>query len=303
MRSRRKSLFERIVDLVPALVVVGVGVAGVSIAMNVLVTAPPVAIFRSPGPSASVGPSFPDSPSPLALTSAEPSVTPVPTASLTNQQPRFVHSVIKDADSGGVWSVQLNYPAFILGQTPWAQQIDSDIRGDLNTRADQWELGPAAYRSAKGKTNTLTGSFTTEMVTPTLASWTLTFVDDSATTTPVTTIETLNYDLGTGQRIVLDDIFIDSTSAMGFVSDLAPAYVKGQLGADYDPALVSAGTSPLLANWDHWALTKTGLRITFDPYQVSIHAAPLVSIVVPWSALTSVMIQTGPVARLAGLSS
>lgn len=301
MRSRRKSLFERMVDVAPALVVVCVGVAGVSLAMNILVTAPPVAIFRSPGPSASVEPSFPDSPSPLTILSVAASESSAPTAALTDQQPRFVHSVITDSDPHGVWSVRLNYPAFILGETPWAQAIDSDIRFDLNTRAAQWELGPAADRGVRGKTNTLTSTFTTELVIPTLASWTLTFVDDSSATGPITTVETLNYDLATGQRIVLEDIFLDSTSAMSAVSDLAPGLLKGQLGADYNAALVSEGTSPLMSNWDHWALTKNGLKITFNAYQVTTHGGALPSVVVSWSSLSSVLNSTGPVARLAGL--
>jgi hypothetical protein len=300
MRSRRKSLFERVIDLVPVVVVAGAGAIGVFVAMNILVTAPPVGIARSPSPSPSALTSFPDTLSFVPLVPVVPSDTPAPTASLTNQQPRFVHSVINESDPGGVWTVYLSYPAFILGETPWAQTIDTDIRGETSIRAAQWEAGPAADRRAPGKTNTLIGTFTTEMVTPTLASWTLTWVDDSSAGGPVSGVETLNYDLGTGQRIVLDDIFIDSTSAITVMSDLAPGLLKSQLGADYVATVVNEGTSPLSTNWDHWALTKTGLKITFAQYQVARGTA-MPSIIVPWNQLESVMNPTGPVAKLAGL--
>ena len=300
MRSRRKSLPERVVELAPVAVVVSVGVAGVFLAMNILVTVPPVAIALSPTPARSVGPSFPITPSGLPLDTITPTDTPAPTASLSNQQPRFVHSVISDSDPNGAWTVYLSYPAFVIGQTPWAQQIDSDIRAELTTRASQWELGPAANRNSSGKKNSLTDTFVTDLISPTLASWTLSFVDNSLPSGPTTSVESIVYDLGTGQRMVLDDLFIDSESAATLLSNVTPVILQNQLGARYDSVRVAEGTTPQLTNWNNWAVTKAGLKVTFDQYQVT-DGPEIVSIVVPWGQLVSVMNVDGPVAKLAGL--
>lgn len=269
--------------------------------MNILVTAPPIAIARSPSPSASQGPSFPGTPSLLPFATDQPSVTPAPVASLSDHVPRFVHSFISGSDPSGIWTYYLSYPAFITGETPWAVQVDTDIRNEMHTRAAQWQVGTAAERTVKGKTNSLSDSYVTEMLTPAIASWTLTFIDDSVPSGTVTSVESLDYDLSTGQRMVLDDIFIDSDSATTLLSNLAPSILQQNLGAAYDSALVLQGTTPLSSNWNNWAVTKAGLKVTFDQYQVT-HSPEIVSITVPWSQLASVMNDTGPVARLAGLS-
>ena len=302
MRSHRKSVFERVLDLAPAVVVLGAGAAAVVVAMNLLVTAPPITVPATASSTPSSGPSFADTPSLLPFASIVPTDTPAPRASLSNHQPRFVHSVIKDSDPGGAWSVYLSYPAFVTNETPWAIQIDTDIRADLNARAGQWESGPASHRWAKGRTNTFTGSFNTEMVSPAIASWTYFVVDDSSARGPETTVETLNFDLSTGQRLTLDDVFIDATSAVSVISGLAPGLLRPQLGVAYVESVVDEGTSPLLSNYNNWAVTRTGLRITFNQHQVVSNGLALPSIVVPWSALRSIMNTTGPVADLIGLS-
>jgi hypothetical protein len=302
MRSHRKSVLERVLDLAPAVVVLGAGAAAVVVAMNLLVTAPPITVPATASPTPSSGPSFAGTPSLLPFASIAPTDSPVPRASLSDHSPRFVHSVIKDSDPSGAWNVYLSYPAFQTGETPWAIQIDTDIRADLNARAGQWESGPAAHRWAKGRVNTFTGSFNTEVVSPAIASWTYFVVDDSSVRGPETTVETLNFDLSTGQRLTLDDVFIDATSAVSVISGLAPALLRPELGAAYVESVVDEGTSPLLANYNNWAVTRTGLRITFNQHQVVSSGSALPSIVVPWSALRSIMNTTGPVADLTGLS-
>ena len=135
---------------------------------------------------------------------------------------------------------------------------------------------------------------------PTLASWTLSFVDNSLPSGPTTSVESIVYDLGTGQRMVLDDLFIDSESAATLLSNVTPVILQNQLGARYDSVRVAEGTTPQLTNWNNWAVTKAGLKVTFDQYQVT-DGPEIVSIVVPWGQLVSVMNVDGPVAKLAGL--
>lgn len=300
MRLRQKSFVERARETVPIFVIICMGVAGVFVAMNVLVTAVPVVIDQST-PTPSPAPSFPVLPSaPPTENPTRATYTPGPTASLPSVRPTIVHSAISDKDPNGVWLAYLNYPAFVAGTTPWAEAMDSEILSDLQARAAQFENGPASSRQASGKVNTLTGDFTTDLLTPSLASFTLTFVDDTTPGHPNTTIQTLNYDLGTGQQIGFGDLFIDSQTALAVLSLQAPSLLQAELGAAYDPTVVSDGTAATLANFRNWALTPDGLKATFAQAQVAAPDLGLPSVVVPWSALKPVMVPTGPVAGLAG---
>lgn len=300
MRQRRKSTFARALEALPVVAVVGIGVAGVFVAMNVLVTAAPVAIDRSPSPSVSATPTFPSSPSLLPLASETTFVSPAPTASLPSTRPTIVNSVVSASDPNRAWSVYLRYPAFVAGTTPWADAIDSDILGELQTKAIQWEQGPAANRQASGKVNTLIGSFTMELLTPALASFTLTWVDDSSTGAPATVVETLNYDLGTGLRIAFGDLFVDADSARVVIANQALAQLQAELGADYEPLVAGDGTTPSPENYANWNVTSAGIKITFAQYQVSSLLTTLPTIVVSWVALKPVMVATGPVWNLTG---
>jgi hypothetical protein len=300
MRSRRRSPSDRAREAAPGFAIVGLGIAGVFVAMNVLVSSAPFGSGASASPNAAISAPPPPSPSQQSLDTPYPVGSAGPRISLPATGPTIVHSAVSESDPGGIWKVYLLYPAFVQGTTPYADAIDSEVLTELETRAAQWEAGPAAIRQAPGKVNTLYGSFTTEMLTAALGSFTLSWVDDSWTGGPASYVETLNFDLGTGQRIGFDDLFVDSTTALDILAGQALPMLQDQLGLDYDPTVTVGGTNPSPANYLNWALTSEGMKITFASHQVTPRGDLLPTVVVPWHFLKPVMVETGPVAALAG---
>jgi hypothetical protein len=215
-------------------------------------------------------------------------------------RPTIINSAISESDPNGVWTVYLGYPSFLAGTTPWADAIDADIGLEVQTRVTQWEQGPASSRQVSGKRNVLSGAFKTELLTPALASFTLTWEDDASASQPATGVETLNYDLSTGQRIAFDDLFSDADVALIAMSNAAESQLIDLLGDNYDQAVVAEGISPSRTNFIHWAITAAGIKITFAEHQVARTVSSLPAVVVPWASLRSAMVQTGPVAKLAG---
>jgi hypothetical protein len=279
------------------------GVVGVFIAMNVLVNAAPIALdFSSQSPSGSVAPSLPGSPSAIPFVTDTSSPTPAPSASVPDFRPTIINSAINESDPNGIWTVYLGYPAFLAGTTPWADAIDADIGAEMRTRVTQWEQGPASNRQVPGKVNVLSGTFKTELLTPALASFTLTWVDDASASEPANGVETLNYDLSTGQRIAFDDLFTDPEVALAVISNEAQKQLVDVLGASYDQVVVSDGTRPSRLSFLNWAITVDGIKITFAEHQVATTLSSLPVVVVPWADLRSVMVGTGPVAKLAGVT-
>ena len=298
MLTRRKSLLGRALDAVPIFAVAGVGIAGVFIAMNVLVTWAPVSV-ASPTPSPSTGPSFPATPPILPVVTDTPFLTPLPTASLPAVKPTIIKSAVSDSDPAGAWKVYLAYPTFKAGSTPWAEQMNADVGDEMQTRVTQWETGPAAV-PRRGKLNTLYGSFVTDLLTPDLASFTVTWTDDSNPGAVQLGVETITYDLGTGQRLAFDDLFPDATTALAVISPQTRSLLQDQLGAAYDATIAEVGTSPTTSNFSNWALTTVGVKFVFAQYQVTDSVDLEPAVVVPWGTLKPVMVQTGPMAILAG---
>ena len=272
------------------------------VAMNVLgATAPPVLDTSSPSPIHAT-PTFATVAATVSppLYSPAPVYTAVPPAPLPAKAPVFVNSALSASDPTGVWSVYLAYPGFLIGTTPWAQQINEDIYADVVARAAKWEAGPASIPSASGKRNTLEGAFEEELLTPGLASFTETWSDDSSPNGVALGVETLNYDLSTGQRMDLSQIFIDAPTALVLISSYVQAQLSDMLGPNYDASIAIPGTNPTPENYDSWALTPVGMKIIFGQNQVQYRANPLPTVVVPWSTLRPVMSHTGPVAQMVG---
>lgn len=251
---------------------------------------------------------------------AEPTASPTdvaPTGSRTpvpsGPTPKVTSTTASDKDPQGVWTVSYHFPRLDAASAPGASAVNEDIVTDVQGRAQAFEAGPAAIRQQPGKVNTLTGSYTVVLLRSDLASFRLTWIDDTSGAHPATTIETINYDLNSGTRIAFSDVFSDTSAALSILSQQSRELLRPVLGADYDPAIVSDGTSPDCpsmtgstpscplpagSNFATWALASTGLAVTFQEYQVGAYADGTPSIVIPWSALAGVVKPDGPAARL-----
>jgi hypothetical protein len=301
MLRRKRSMGDRIREVIPVFTLVALGSVTVLIGMNVLVMVAPVVIGDGASPSPTVaGPSFPVMPSYAVATDA-PVSSQFPTASLPPSAPTILVRHLNESDPDGVWDVSISYPSFQRTSTPWASSINDLIVTMERSQADRYESGPAANRQQAGKTNHLVGNFSTELLTPALASFIFSWTDDLSSGQLAVTLSTVNLDLSTGQPIAFDDMFVDPQAALGILSTQSADLLYYKLGAAWDQEMGTLGTAPNYGNFSNWALTRDGLEIVFAQYQVT-HTAQTPSVVVPWSALIPVLVSRGPVADLSGAS-
>ena len=106
--------------------------------------------------------------------------------------------------------------------------------------------------------------------------------------------EVVNFDLKNGKSIKLADLFRPGAKYLQTLSTYCIQDLKKQAkdqGADamLDDDWIKRGAGAELTNYDNWTITKKGLRITFDPYQVAAYAAGPQSVVVPYSALKEIL--------------
>ena len=255
----------------------------------------------SPSPSPSSTPTASIAASPTTLAMPSDTSSPVIMALLPSAPPIQVAGRKIDRDPNGIWLVDIRYPELKTDSTPFAAAVNDDIFNEVQTRFVAFENGPAAIVQTPGVMNTFTGTYTTDLLTPDLVSYTERWVDDTAGAQPATTVTTMNYWLKTGQRLDLEDIFYDLPGALAIISQQSRDQLHRLLGAGYDPNIADAGTSAAIANFGGWALTATGLKVTLAEFQVGTAEVGLPVVLVPWSVLAGVMQPNGPAARLAGL--
>ncbi len=114
--------------------------------------------------------------------------------------------------------------------------------------------------------------------------------------------EVVNFDLKNGKSLKLADLFQPGAKYLQTLSTYCIQALKKQAkeqGADamLDDDWIKRGAGAELTNYDNWTITKKGLGITFDPYQVAAYAAGPQNVLVPYSALKEIIKPDGAVGQ------
>ena len=110
----------------------------------------------------------------------------------------------------------------------------------------------------------------------------------------------LNYDVKAGKVLKLADLFNPGARYLQTISTYCIKDLKKQSkskGSLLDDATIQSGASPAGKNYQSWTITKKGLEITFDPYQVGPYAAGPQTVIIPYSALKDLIKPDGPLAQ------
>jgi hypothetical protein len=112
--------------------------------------------------------------------------------------------------------------------------------------------------------------------------------------------DVINYDLKNGKQLKLSDLFKPGSKYLQTIAGYAIADLKKQAK---EKGLIEGeienGASALAKNYQSWNITKTGLGITFDAYQVGPYAAGPQFVMVPYSVLKDIINPEGPIAQFA----
>lgn len=118
---------------------------------------------------------------------------------------------------------------------------------------------------------------------------------------PNATSATVNFDIKNNRELKLADIFEPNANYLKTLSDLSRADLKAALQKDemLDDEMLNDGVSPKEENFRSWNLTKKGLQINFDAYQVAAYVAGPQTVVIPYGKLQSILRKDGVAAKLA----
>ncbi|MDX6403066.1 MAG: hypothetical protein QOH70_521 [Blastocatellia bacterium] len=222
---------------------------------------------------------------------------------------RVTPKVIKEANKAKHYTIDAEYP-----------QIEGDGRFDGFNREARGLVTKdvAAFRTAENSEETDAGSETpAETLDSTLnISYEIRCATDDLISVEFTEASyesgaahgnsnttVVNYDVKNGKKLALADLFNPKSNFISVISAYCIKDLRGQASKDKDGMLdedmMKSGASPQADNYRAWAITKKGLWITFDPYQVAAYAAGPQHVLVPYSALKDILKPDGPVAAFA----
>jgi len=222
---------------------------------------------------------------------------------------RFVPKVIKEANKQSRFRIDVVYP-----------QIEGDARFDkfnkearamvtknvaaFKTSETSNETDAGSEIPAETQTSTLESDYQIRLAADDLISIEFTesaYSRGAAHPNSYTTV--LNYDVRNGKKLALADLFNAKSNYVKVISDYCIKDLKQQAKKEKDSMLtddmIQSGASARAENFNAWTITKQGLWITFDPYQVAAYAAGPQQVLVPYSALKDLIKADGPIAAFA----
>lgn len=115
---------------------------------------------------------------------------------------------------------------------------------------------------------------------------------------PQTYSETLNYDLKNGKQLKLEDLFKPGAKYLQAIATYCIGDLKKQAPEkDLDPDGLEVGAAPTAKNYHSWTMTRRGIGIIFDAYQVGPYSSGPQYVLVPYSALKDLIKPDGPIAQ------
>jgi len=116
---------------------------------------------------------------------------------------------------------------------------------------------------------------------------------------PNTYTETINYDLKNGKTVNLSDLFKPGAKYLQTIAQYCIADLKKQ-SKTKDNMLgdeeIQSGAGPSTKNYRSWKITRKGIGINFDAYQVGPYAAGPQYVLVPYDIVKEMINPEGPIA-------
>lgn len=215
--------------------------------------------------------------------------------------------VVRENNKEAKYSINVEYP-----------QIDGDSRFDSFNQQARAMVSKdiAAFKTAEGTPGEADTDLADEAQTSTLdIGYNIRFATDDLISVEFSESQyeagaahgsnitlVLNYDVKNKKKLALADLFQPKSNYLSTISsysikDLQDQSKKNDMLMEDQ---IKEGAGPRADNYGAWTITRKGLWITFDPYQVAAYAAGPQHVLIPYSALKSIIKPDGPVGNLAG---
>jgi hypothetical protein len=218
----------------------------------------------------------------------------------------LVSKQIKESDKKLMYEVEAQYPQLTGGNNPNFEKFNQTARGLVTKKVAGFKKDVAPQEGEEPRPEGSMGSNLNVAYTMVLAQDDLismkfdvgSYYQGAAH--PNSYSDVVNFDLKNGKALKLSDLFKPGSKYLQAIANYAIGDLKKQAN---EKGLIAGeienGAAPLAKNYQSWNITKKGLGITFDAYQVGPYAAGPQFVMVPYSALKDMINPEGSIAQFA----
>lgn len=218
----------------------------------------------------------------------------------------LVAKQIKESNKKLMYDIDARYPQLTGGSNPNFEKFNQVARAPVTMEVAGFKKAMAPEEGEESRPEGSMGSDLNVSYEVALAQDDLISVAFSigsyyqGAAHPNTVTDVVNYDLKNGKPLKLSDLFKPGAKYLQAIANYCIADLKKQAK---DKGLldeeIQNGAGPQAKNYQSWTITKKGLGISFDAYQVGPYAAGPQYVLVPYSALKDVINPDGPVGQFA----
>ena len=218
----------------------------------------------------------------------------------------LVAKQIKESNKKLMYEIDARYPQLTGGSNPNFEKFNQVVRAPVMKEVAGFKKAMAPDEAEEARPEGSMGSDLNVSYDVALAQDDLISVGFSigsyyqGAAHPNTVSDVVNYDLKNGKPLKLADLFKPGAKYLQAIANYCIADLKKQ-GKDKGllDEEIQNGAAPNAKNYRSWTITKKGLGINFDAYQVGPYAAGPQYVLVPYSALKDVINPDGPVGQFA----
>lgn len=222
----------------------------------------------------------------------------------------LVSKSIKESNKKLMYEIAAQYPQLTGGNNPNFEKFNQTVRASVTKKVAGFKKDMVAEAGEEPRPEGSMGSDLSIGYTVALAQDDLVSIDFAVgsyyqgAAHPNSYSEAINYDLKNGKLLKLNDLFKPGARYLQAIAAYCIAELKKQSkarGPDglLDDSSIEKGAGPTAKNYQSWTITKRGVGINFDAYQVGPYAAGPQSVIVPYSAIKDLINPDGPVGQFA----
>lgn len=221
----------------------------------------------------------------------------------------LVAKQVKESNKKLMYEIAAQYPQLSGGNNPNFEKFNQLVRGSVMKKVTEFKKNMQPEENEEPRPEGSMGSDLTIGFTVALAQDDLISIQFDVgsyfqgAAHPNSYTEVVNFDLKNGKQLKLSDLFKPGAKYLQSIANYCIADLKKQQATEKGKALsdseIDTGAAPVTKNYQSWTITKKGLGVNFDSYQVGPYAAGPQFVMVPWGNLKDVINPEGPVAAFA----
>jgi hypothetical protein len=215
---------------------------------------------------------------------------------------------IKESNKKLMYEIEAQYPQFSGGSNPNFETFNQLVRAVVTNKVAGFKKDMAPEEGEESRPEGSMGSDLGVAYEIALATDDVISVEFDigsyyqGAAHPNSYSQTVNYDLKNGKQLKLSDLFQPGSKYLQMLANYCIADLKKQSkakGEELPADMLQSGAAPTVKNYQSWKITRTGLGINFDSYQVGPYAAGPQYVLVPYASLKEFVNPAGPIAQFA----